>query len=80
MECRAIEEDVRWLGFQWDKRLWASDYFDEMYDCVTLIKKRLAFVCDLNADEMREYRVEPLQNRARSSAYRNRSIEEFAPV
>ncbi len=73
---RAIEEDVRWLGFQWDKRLWASDYFDEMYDCaVTLIKKGLAFVCDLNADEMREYRG-TLTEPGKESPYRNRSIEE----
>ena len=49
----SIEEDVRWLGFQWDKRLWASDYFDEMYDCaVTLIKKGKAYVCDLNAERI----------------------------
>lgn len=44
----AIEEDVKWLGFQWDKRLWASDYFDKMYEfAVRLIKKGSAFVCDL---------------------------------
>lgn len=47
----SIEEDVRWLGFQWDKRLWASDYFDTMYEAaVELIKKGKAFVCDLNGD------------------------------
>lgn len=72
----SIEEDVRWLGFQWDKRLWASDYFDEMYDCaVTLIKKGKAYVCDLNADQIREYRG-TLKEPGKESPYRNRSIEE----
>lgn len=72
----SIEEDVRWLGFQWDKRLWASDYFDEMYDCaVTLIKKGKAYVCDLNADRIREYRG-TLKEPGKESPYRNRSIEE----
>ena len=53
----SIEEDVRWLGFEWDKRLWASDYFDQMYEAaVELIKKGKAFVCDLTGDEIREYR------------------------
>ena len=72
----SIEEDVRWLGFQWDKRLWASDYFDEMYDCaVTLIKKGKAYVCDLNADQIREYRG-TLKEPGKESPYRNRSVEE----
>lgn len=72
----SIEEDVRWLGFQWDKRLWASDYFDEMYDCaVTLIKKGKAYVCDLNADRIREYRG-TLKEPGKESPYRNRSVEE----
>ena len=45
----SIEEDVRWLGFEWKERLWASDYFDEMFDCaVTLIRKGKAYVCDLS--------------------------------
>ena len=53
----SIEEDVKWLGFQWDERLWASDYFDKMYEAaVTLIQKGKAFVCDLGGDEIREYR------------------------
>ena len=53
----SIEEDVRWLGFQWDERLWASDYFDEMYECaIILIKKGKAYVCDLNSEQIREYR------------------------
>ncbi len=72
----SIEEDVRWLGFQWDKRLWASDYFDEMYDCaMTLIKKGKAYVCDLNADQIREYRG-TLKEPGKESPYRNRSVEE----
>ena len=53
----SIEEDVRWLGFTWEKRLWASDYFDTMYEAaVTLIKKGLAYVDDLTPEQMREYR------------------------
>lgn len=72
----SIEEDVRWLGFQWDKRLWASDYFDTMYDAaVELIKKGKAFVCDLSGDEIKEYRG-TLKEPGKESPYRNRSIEE----
>ena len=72
----SIEEDVRWLGFEWDNRLWASDYFDEMYECaLTLIKKGKAYVCDLNADQIREYRG-TLKAPGKESPYRNRSIEE----
>ena len=72
----SIEEDVRWLGFEWDNRLWASDYFDEMYDCaLTLIKKGKAYVCDLNADQIREYRG-TLKAPGKESPYRNRSVEE----
>lgn len=72
----SIEADVRWLGFQWDNRLWASDYFDEMYECaVALIKKGKAYVCELNADEIREYRG-TLKESGKESPYRNRSIEE----
>lgn len=72
----SIEEDVRWLGFQWDERLWASDYFDEMYECaVDLIKKGKAFVCDLDAEQIREYRG-TLKEPGKESPYRNRSIEE----
>ena len=54
----SIEEDVRWLGFDWGDRLYyASDYFDQLYDwAVQLIKAGKAYVCDLNADQMREYR------------------------
>ncbi len=72
----SIEEDVKWLGFSWAKRLWASDYFDEMYDCaVDLIKKGKAFVCDLNADQIREYRG-TLTKPGTESPYRSRTIEE----
>ena len=72
----SIEEDVRWLGFQWENRLWASDYFDEMYECaVTLIKKGLAFVCDFNAEQIREHRG-TLTEPGIESPYRNRSVEE----
>ncbi len=72
----AIEEDVKWLGFQWDDRLWASDYFDKMYEyAIRLIKKGKAFVCDLNADEIREYRG-TLKESGKESPYRNRSVEE----
>ncbi len=72
----SIEEDVRWLGFEWDKRLWASDYFDQMYEAaVELIKKGKAFVCDLSGDEIKEYRG-TLTEPGKDSPYRNRSIEE----
>lgn len=73
---KSIEEDVKWLGFQWDERLWASDYFDEMYEgAITLIKKGLAYVDDLSADEIREYRG-TLTEPGKESPYRNRSVEE----
>lgn len=72
----SIKEDVRWLGFEWDGLFFASDYFDEMYDrAVLLIRKGLAYVCDLSADEIRETRgtlTEPGIN----SPYRDRSVEE----
>jgi glutaminyl-tRNA synthetase len=72
----SIESDVRWLGFEWKERLWASDYFDEMYECaVTLIEKGLAFVCDLNADEIREHRG-TLTEPGKESPYRDRTVEE----
>ena len=72
----SIEADVRWLGFEWDNRLWASDYFDEMYDCaVELIKMGKAYVCDLSADEIREYRG-TLKEPGKESPSRNRSVEE----
>jgi glutaminyl-tRNA synthetase len=72
----AIEEDVRWLGFQWDERLWASDYFENMYQgAVELIKKGKAYVCQLTPDEMRAYRG-TLKEPGKESPYRNRSVEE----
>ena len=54
---RSIEEDIHWLGFAWKNKLYASDYFEYMYECaVRLIKKGLAFVCDLSAEQIRETR------------------------
>ncbi len=73
---RSIEEDIHWLGFEWDKKLHASDYFDYMFDCaVLLIKKGLAYVCDLSAEEIRAYRG-TLTEPGRNSPCRERSVEE----
>ncbi|WP_300529433.1 glutamine--tRNA ligase/YqeY domain fusion protein [Peptacetobacter sp.] len=72
----SIKNDVNWLGFNWDNLFFASDYFDEMYNrAVLLIKKGKAFVCDLNADQIREYRG-TLTEPGKESPYRNRSVEE----
>lgn len=72
----AIMEDIKWLGFSWDKVFYASDYFDVIYDCaVKLIKMGKAFVCDLSADEIRQYRG-TLKEAGKDSPYKNRSIEE----
>lgn len=72
----SIKNDVNWLGFNWDNLFFASDYFEEMYNrAVLLIKKGKAFVCDLNADQIREYRG-TLTEPGKESPYRNRSIEE----
>jgi glutaminyl-tRNA synthetase len=73
----AIEEDVRWLGFDWDDRLFfASDYFEEFYRiAVKLIEKGKAYVDSLSAEEMREYRG-TLSEPGRESPYRNRTVEE----
>lgn len=72
----AIKEDIEWLGFNWDNVYYASDYFDFIYDCaVKLIKMGKAFVCDLTAEQMREYRG-TLTQPGKESPYRNRSIEE----
>jgi glutaminyl-tRNA synthetase len=73
----SIMDDVRWLGFDWEDRLfYASDYFEKLYEyALKLIKKGKAYVCDLSADEIREYRgtlIEP----GRNSPYRDRSVEE----
>ncbi len=72
----AIMEDIEWLGYKWDKVLYASDYFDAIYDCaVKLINKGLAYVDDLSADEIREYRG-TLTEPGKESPYRTRSVEE----
>ena len=73
----SIKRDVRWLGFDWDDRLYyASDYFEKLYEfAVRLIKKGKAYVCDLTADEIRAYRG-TLTEPGRNSPYRDRSVEE----
>jgi glutaminyl-tRNA synthetase len=73
----SILEDVRWLGFDWEDRLfYASDYFDQLYEwAVQLVKAGKAYVCDLTADEIRDYRG-TLTEPGRNSPYRGRSIEE----
>ena len=73
----SIKQDVRWLGFDWEDRLYyASDYFEQMYQyAVQLIKAGKAYVCDLTPDEIREYRG-TLTRRGKDSPYRNRSVEE----
>ncbi len=73
----SIQADVKWLGFSWDDRMfYASDYFGKLYDfAVELIKRGLAFVDDLNAEEIRQYRG-TLTEPGKESPYRNRSVEE----
>ena len=73
----SIKEDVRWLGFDWgDREFYASDYFDQFYRfAVQLIRDGKAYVDDLSADEIREYRG-TLTEPGRESPYRNRSVEE----
>jgi glutaminyl-tRNA synthetase len=73
----SIQEDVRWLGFSWDDRLYyASDYFEQLYTCAErLIEAGLAYVDDLSADEMREYRG-TLTQPGRNSPYRDRPVDE----
>lgn len=72
----SIKEDIKWLGYQWDNLYFASDYFEEMYNrAVLLIKKGLAFVCDLNGEEIREHRG-TLTKPGKESPYRNRTVEE----
>ena len=72
----AIKEDIKWLGFDWGDRFYfASDYFEKMYNyAVELIKKGLAYVCELNGEQMREYRGD--LNTPAKSPYRDRPIEE----
>ncbi len=72
----AIEEDILWLGFHWDKLCFGSDYFGQCYElAIKLIKKGLAYVDDLTRDEVREYRG-TLTEPGRNSPYRERSVEE----
>lgn len=72
----SIKEDVKWLGYDWDGLFFASNYFDEMYNrAVLLIKKGLAYVDDLSADEIRQYRG-TLTEPGKNSPYRDRPIEE----
>ena len=72
----SIKEDVKWLGFDWDELLFASNYFDTMYEkAQLLIKKGKAYVCDLTPEEMKEYRGS-LTAPGKESPYRNRSVEE----
>ena len=72
----AIKQDIKWMGFEWDKLCFGSDYFDTCYElAVKLIKKGVAYVCDLDKEQIREYRgtlTEPGIN----SPYRDRSVEE----
>ncbi len=74
---RSIQEDVRWLGFDWEDRLYfASDYFQQMYDwAVDLVRKGKAYVCDLTAEQTREYRG-TLTSPGRNSPFRDRGVEE----
>src|SRR6266540_3870862 len=72
----SIQEDVRWLGFRWDNLFYASDYFDQLYEwAVKLIQAGKAYVDDLTADQIREYRG-TLTEPGKDSPYRNRSIDE----
>ena len=73
----SIQEDVRWLGFDWEDRLfYASDYFEQLYEyAVQLIKKGKAYVCDLSSEQIKEYRG-TLTEPGKNSPYRDRSVEE----
>ena len=72
----AIEEDIKWLGFDYDNVYYASDYFDFLYDCaIKLIEKGKAYVCELTPEQMRECRG-TLTKPGKESPYRNRSVEE----
>lgn len=72
----SIKEDIKWLGFNYDNLYYASSYFDFIYDsAIKLIKLGKAYVCDLSADEMREYRG-TLTEAGKNSPYRDRSVEE----
>ena len=68
----SIKHDIQWIGYQWGQELYASDYFPQLYEmAIDLIKKGKAFVCDLTADEMREYRG-TLTEPGKNSPYRDR--------
>ncbi len=73
----SIQQDIRWLGFDWEDRLfYASDYFEHLYEfAAALIRKGKVYVCDLSADEIREYRG-TLTQPGKESPYRNRTVEE----
>ena len=72
----SIKEDIEWLGFKWDKVLYASDYFPIIHECaIKLIKKGKAYVCELTPEQMREYRG-TFSTPGIESPYRNRSVEE----
>lgn len=73
----SIMEDIRWLGFEWEDRLfYASDYFERIYEFAEfLIKKGKAYVCDLSQEQMREYRGTPTEP-GKNSPYRDRTVEE----
>jgi glutaminyl-tRNA synthetase len=72
----SIKHDIKWIGYQWGQELYASDYFPQLYEmAIDLIKRGKAYVCDLTADEMREYRG-TLTEPGKDSPYRNRSVEE----
>ncbi|MCL2216187.1 MAG: glutamine--tRNA ligase/YqeY domain fusion protein [Defluviitaleaceae bacterium] len=74
---QAIQDEIKWLGYDWEDRLFfASDYFDKFYECaVELVKKGLAFVCDLSAEEMRAA-FGSIDKPGTESPYRGRSVEE----
>ncbi|MBN1404971.1 MAG: glutamine--tRNA ligase, partial [Candidatus Omnitrophica bacterium] len=73
----SIKEDIKWLGFSWDKReYYASDYFQKLYDyAVCLIKKQKAYICDLSLEEFKEYRG-TVTSPGKPSPYRNRPVDE----
>ncbi len=72
----AIKADIKWLGFEWDKENYASDYFEQIYDfAVELIKKGKAFVCDMSPEEISRNRG-TLTEAGKESPFRNRSVEE----
>src|SRR5438128_1647836 len=72
----SIKEDIKWLGFEWKHELYASDYFDQLYDfAVTLIRKQLAYVDDSTSEEIASMKGTPTEP-GRDSQYRNRAVEE----